>query len=121
MYWPRLALRTASDRINEADVQFVLSDGTVVPGTNQPGYPLMDQASLAEFGWLTCVFADQSEVRVRVAPAGLVAAEIVVEVGPQNYCGAHIAYVTASVVGDMVVLSPPEYRSPCLELSWAAL
>jgi hypothetical protein len=57
-----------------------------------------------------------TEVVVRVAPAGLVAAEATVQVGPKNYCAANIAYVTVSVADGAVEISAPEYRSPCVEL-----
>jgi hypothetical protein len=117
-FWPAVAVRFASDQIARADVQFILSDGRVFSGDSQMGCPMWPPQIPAE---LSCdtgfILGDQdTEIVIRVAPAGLVPAQATVQVAPKNYCAANIAYITVSVLDGAVEISAPEYRSPCVEL-----
>ncbi|HEX7505732.1 MAG TPA: hypothetical protein VF550_03100 [Polyangia bacterium] len=117
--WPDLAVRFASDKISTGDVQFIFPDGRVFSADSQGGgcpmWPPQIPAELSCAAGIIVGMTD-TEVTVRVAPAGLVAGEETVKVGPKNYCAAHIAYVTVSVADGAVEISTPEYRSPCVEL-----
>jgi hypothetical protein len=116
--WPSVAVRLASDQVTPADVQFVFPDGRTVSGDSQGGCPMWAPQIPAELSCQTGIVLGigDTEIVVRVAPAGLMAAETTVEVGPKNYCAANIAYITASTVNGAVEISTPEYRSPCAEL-----
>jgi hypothetical protein len=116
--WPQVAVRFASNQIAQGDVFFIVPDGRAFSGDSQGGCPMWPPQIPAELSCDVGIIMGEGDTKVgvRVAPAGLVAAEAAVEVAPKNYCAANIAYITASVAEGAVSISAPEYRSPCAEL-----
>lgn len=116
--WPQVAVRFASDQIKKSDVLFVVPNVGRFSGDSQSSCPMLPPESPAELSCSAGIIlgAGDTEVSVRIAPSGLTASEVKVTVAPKNHCAVDIAYITAKVVNGTVVISEPEYRSPCAEL-----